>query len=132
LGVEMGIARTIGAIVFSVVIGLIMAFIFRKEEKAKKEEQMNFPDVPEKRPMSQTTFHFMTLVAILVFANWGSPSAGDTTSFWYYVFSYKWFITGAFALMLCYSLIKILKIKWQWVLSAALATISSAFIAMTF
>ena len=132
LGVEMGIARTIGAVVFSVVIGLIMAFIFRKEEKAKKEEQMNFPDVPEKRPMSQTTFHFMTLVAILVFANWGSPAAGDTTSFWHYVFTYKWYITGAFALMLCYSLIKILKIKWQWVISAALATIASAFIPMTF
>lgn len=132
LGVEMGIARTVGAILFSVVIGLIMAFIFRKEEKAKKEEQMNFPDMPEKRPVSQTIFHFMTLVAILVFANWGSPAADDTGSVWYYIFTYKWLITAAFALMLCYSLVKILKIKWQWVLSAALATTASAFIAKAF
>ncbi len=132
LGVEMGIARTVGAILFSVVIGLIMALIFRKEEKAKKEEQMNFPDMPEKRPVSQTIFHFMTLVAILVFANWGSPAADDTSSVWYYIFTYKWLITAAFALMLCYSLVKILKIKWQWVLSAALATTASAFIAKAF
>ena len=41
LGVEMGIARIVGAITFSIIIGLLMSFIFRKEEKAKKEEQMN-------------------------------------------------------------------------------------------
>lgn len=116
LGAEMGIARTIGAVGFSIIIGLIMAFIYRKEEKAKKEEQMNFPTVEEKRPMSHTSFHFFTLVAILVFANWGSPAANDTRSLWYYVYYYKWVITGGFALMLCYSLIKVLKIKWQWVL----------------
>ena len=78
LGVEMGIARTIGAISFSIIIGLIMSFIYRKEEKAKQEEQMNFPPVPEKRPLRQTAFHFFTLVAILVFANWGRPAADDS------------------------------------------------------
>lgn len=129
LGVEMGVARTVGAISFSIVIGLVMAFIYRKEEKVKKEEQMNFPDVSEKRPMKQTAFHFFTLVAILVFANWGKPASDDTSSFWYYIFTYKWFITGGFALLLCYSLIKILRIKWQWVLLGALATVSSAFLA---
>lgn len=127
LGFEMGVARTIGAVSFSIIIGLAMAFIFRKEERAKREEQMNFPDIPEKRAMSQTAFHFFTLVAILVFANWGRPAADDTSSAWYYIFTYKWYITGGFALMLCYSLIKILKIKWQWVLVAAVATIASVF-----
>ncbi|NLA49435.1 MAG: hypothetical protein GX876_08240, partial [Bacteroidales bacterium] len=83
LGVEMGVARTVGAISFSIVIGLVMAFIYRKEEKVKKEEQMNFPDVPEKRPMKQTAFHFFTLVGILVFANWGKPASDDTGSLWY-------------------------------------------------
>lgn len=132
LGAEMGIARTIGAVCFSIVIGLVMSFIYRKEEKAKKEEQMNFPEIPEKRPMKQTAFHFFSLVAILVFANWGRPAADDTSSLWYYIFSYKWFITGGFALMLCYSLIKILKIKWQWVLLGAVATAGSAFLANAF
>ena len=69
LGFEMGMARMIGAISFSIIIGLIMSFIYRKEEKAKKEEQINFPPMPEKRPMWQTSFHFFTLVLILVFAN---------------------------------------------------------------
>ena len=132
LGVEMGVARTVGAISFSIVIGLVMAFIYRKEEKTKKEEQMNFPDVPEKRPMKQTAFHFFTLVGILVFANWGSPASDDTSSVWYYIFTYKWLITGGLALLLCYSLIKILRVKWQWVLLGAFTTMSSSFLANAF
>ncbi|MBK7094223.1 MAG: permease [Saprospiraceae bacterium] len=61
LGLQMGIARTIGAVSFSVIIGLIMAFIYRKEEKVKKEEQMNIQLPAEKRPMWQTSFHFLHL-----------------------------------------------------------------------
>ncbi|HUW91674.1 MAG TPA: permease [Bacteroidales bacterium] len=125
LGFEMGVARTIGAVFFSVIIGLIMSFIYRKEEKVKKEEQMNIALQPEKRPMWQTSFHFFTLVLILVFANWGKPGEGDTSSTWYYIWAYKWYITSAFSLLLCYSLIKILKIKWQWVLGAVAATVVS-------
>ena len=60
-----------------------MAFIYRKEEKVKKEEQMNIAPLPEKRPMWQTSLHFFTLVLILVFANWGKPAEGDTSSTWY-------------------------------------------------
>ena len=71
LGVEMGVARMVGAMSFAIVIGLIMSFIYRKEEKVKQEEQMNFEAPPAHRPMQQTMFHFFTLVLILVFANWG-------------------------------------------------------------
>lgn len=129
LGTEMGVARMIGAVAFSVIIGLVMAYIFRKEEKAKKEEQMNITVPPAKRPMSQTMFHFFSLVLILIFANWGAPAAGDTSSVWYHIFTYKWYITGVFALMLAYSLIAILKIKWQWVVAGVAATILSAILA---
>ena len=125
LGFEMGVARTVGAISFSVIIGLIMAFIYRKEEKVKEEEQMNIVAPPEKRPMWQTTLHFFTLVVILVFANWGKPAEGDTSSTWFYIWSYKWYITGFFGLMLGYSLIKTLKIKWQWVFGAVVVTVTS-------
>lgn len=128
LGIEMGIARTVGAIGFSVVIGLAMAFIFRKEEKAKQEEQMNIVPPPEKRPMWQTSFHFFTLVLILVFANWGAPSASDK-GLWVLIFSYKWYITGIFALMLCWSLIRILKLRPLWVGVGAVITIVSVFLA---
>ena len=129
LGLEMGVARTVGAVSFSVLIGLVMAFIYRKEEKAKKEEQMNITAPPEKRPMWQTSLHFFTLVLILVFANWGKPAEGDTSSAWYYLWYYKWYITGFFSLVLGYSLIKILKIKWQWVLGAVVVTVASVILA---
>lgn len=132
LGWEMGVARTIGAIGFAIVIGLVMSFIYRKEERVKKEEQMNFPPVQEKRPLGQTAFHFFTLVAILIFANWGKPASGDTTSAWYYLLTFKWFITGGLALLLCYSLVRFLKIKWHWVLLGAVATIGSIFPAKSF
>jgi len=128
LGFEMGVARVIGAVVFSVVIGLIMSLVYRNEEKQKREDQMNLMVEPEGRPMWQTMTHFFTMVLILVFANWGSPAANDTSSAWYYIYSYKWYITGFFSLVLAWSLIKILKIKWQWVLAAAVVTVVSVFL----
>ena len=128
LGMELGVARFIGAVLFSVVIGVTMSLIYRKEEKAKREEQMNFPDVPETRPMWQTSLHFFTLVLILVFANWGAPGAGDTTSAWHFIWANKWIITGIFGLVLVWSMIYILKLKpWQ-VLAGAAITVLSAFL----
>ncbi|MCU0378723.1 MAG: permease [Bacteroidales bacterium] len=132
LGFEMGVARTIGAASFSIIIGLAMAFIYRKEERIKKEEQMNIVPQPEKRPMWQTSSHFFTLVLILVFANWGAPSQGDTSGTWYLIWSYKWHITGFFSLVLAWSLIKILKIKWQWVLAAVAVTVISILLSNAF
>ena len=124
LGIEMGIARVVGAVLFSIVIGLAMAFIFRKEEKVKKEQQMNIVPPPEKRPMWQTAFHFFTLVLILVFANWGAPASGDT-GLWQTIFAYKWYVVGVLSLLLCWSLIRILKLKAVWVLLGAVITVVS-------
>jgi len=132
LGFEMGVARTIGAVLFAVVIGSLMSLIYRKEERAKREEQMNFPEIPEKRPLWQTAFHFFVLVLILVFANWGAPANGDIQGAWHFIWTYKWYITGGFGLLLAYSLIRILKIRWQWVLYAVLATGVAAFLAATY
>jgi uncharacterized membrane protein YraQ (UPF0718 family) len=126
LGFEIGLARVIGAVFFAVIIGLIMSFIYRKEEKLKREEQMNFPDMPEKRPMWQTAFHFFTLVLILVFANWGKPGEEVTSGGWYWIWSNKWFITSVFGIFLVFSLVYILKIKWQFVLAVAVLTAISA------
>ena len=131
LGFEMGVARTVGAVLFAVVIGLLMSFFFRKEEKAKKEAQMNIIPPPEKRPVWQTAFHFFTLVLILVFANWGAPSASDT-GLWNSIFTYKWYITGALALLLCWSLVRILKLCLLWVSLGAVATAVAAILANLF
>lgn len=126
LGFEMGVARIIGAVTFAIVIGSIMSIIYRKEEKAKKEEQMNIQLPPEARPMWQTSFHFFILVLILVFANWGKPSSDDTSGLWFFIWSNKWYITSIFGLGLVYSLIRILHIKWWWVIGAAVVTAVSA------
>lgn len=131
LGPEMGVARIIGAVLFSVIIGLAMSFIFRNEEKAKKEEQMNIVPPPEKRPMWQTSFHFFTLILILVFANWGAPDSSDT-GLWNSIFTYKWHVVGALSLLLCWSLVKILKLRTLWVVIGAMATIVSAILANLF
>ena len=131
LGVELGVARMIGAVCFSVVIGLAMAIIFRKEEQVKKEQQMNIVPPPEKRPMRQTALHFFTLVAILVFANWGAPAATDT-GLWQFVFTYKWYFTAGFGLLLCWSLVRVLKLKFAWVAAAAATTLLSAWLATVF
>jgi uncharacterized membrane protein YraQ (UPF0718 family) len=122
LGFEMGLARVVGAVLFAVVIGSAMALFYRKEEKAKKEQQINFPSTPEKRPLWQTAFHFFTLVFILVFANWGKPDNGVTQGGWYWLWANKWHLTSAFALLLTFSLIYILKLKWQYVSFVALIT----------
>ena len=133
LGIEMGIARVVGAVSFSVIIGLAMSFIFRKEEKAKKEEQMNIVLPAEKRPVWQTAFRFFTLVLILVFANWGAPAASDK-GLWFYLFSYKWYITGGLGILLCGALVGVLKLPvWKVLLAAVLtgmaAILSNLFIA---
>ena len=126
LGFEMGLTRVFGAVVFAVVIGSIMSIIYRKEEKIKRDEQMNFPDIPEKRPMWQTSLHFFTLVLILVFANWGKPGDDTSGGIWYWIWANKWVITSVFSVILALSMIYILKIKWWHVVMAVIATVLSA------
>lgn len=74
LGLELGIARAVGAVGFSVVIGLIMHFIYRKEELAKANAQMAMPEPEVARPLWQNALFFAVMVGVLVFANWGSPN----------------------------------------------------------
>jgi uncharacterized protein len=128
LGFEMGLARVIGAVVFAILTGSIMAIIYRREEREKAREQLDFPEVPETRPLWQTSLHFFTLVLILVFANWGKPEDGDTGSVWYLLWANKWYITGVFGLILVYSMISILKMKGWQVLLGAVITMVSAFL----
>jgi uncharacterized membrane protein YraQ (UPF0718 family) len=125
LGLELGIARIIGAVVFSIVIGLIMAFIYRKEEKEKAEAQLTMPEVEESRPIWQTALHFFILVAILVFVNWGKP-ADTTEGFWYFMFANKWFITGLFGIAFAFSMIYLIKVKKLYVILGTVAVILSA------
>ncbi len=116
LGPELGIARVVGAVSFSVIVGLLMQFFFRKEEKAKRQALV-LPEAEESRPLWQTAYHFFVLVAILVFANWGRPA--DAEGFWLLVWQLKWWITGFFGLLYVVSLLFVLKLdKFQVVLAS--------------
>lgn len=74
LGLEMGIARSVGAILFSVIIGVAMNLIFHKEEEEKSKIQAELPDTEVSRPLWQNAVYFAVMIGILVFANWGAPN----------------------------------------------------------
>jgi hypothetical protein len=74
LGMKMGIARAVGAVSFSIIIGLIMHFIYRKEENEKANGQMNTPEPEVKRLLWQNALFFAVMIGILVFANWGNTN----------------------------------------------------------
>lgn len=91
LGLEIGVARTFGAIAFSIIIGLLMHFIFRNEPHNGKMQTLE----EESRPLWQSGLFFFVMVAILVFANWGNP---QSSSGWFYeIYQIKWTLTSIFA-----------------------------------
>lgn len=111
IGLEMGVARTLGAIGFSIVIGGIMEFIYRNEEKQKKEDTMNIVVPEDSRPFWQNVSLFFTLVLILVFANWGKPTGASNNNFFYIVWNIKWYLVGFFFLFLSFGLNKFFSVK---------------------
>lgn len=69
LGFDVGLGRAIGAIIFSVVIGLIMASLFRKEETVKDAAAFDaLVGEADGKPVWQQLLFFAVLVAILIFA----------------------------------------------------------------
>ena len=69
LGFDLGLARAIGAIFFSIIIGLIMAFIWRKEEseKEKNASELILPESEKPKHEGITILYFAVLVGILLF-----------------------------------------------------------------
>ncbi len=130
LGAELGLARAIGAVLFSVIIGGIMHFIYRKEEHAKAlEVQEVYVEADDKppRPLWQTVLYFLSMSAILVFANWAKPA--DATGIWHALFSVKWELTAFFALLLGFTLWKFLGVK---LLKVVLGSVPILLIALFF
>lgn len=126
LGLELGIARAVGAIGFSVVIGLAMHFIYRKEEQAKADATAHLPEAEVKRPLWQTTSYFAAMIGILVFANWGKPMADD--GMWRAVWQLKWLITSGFAVGLGFILVRWLGVAWWRVVVVGAVTIAVALV----
>ena len=98
LGTEMGIARAVGAVTFSIVIGLLMHLFFRTEEMEKLADAAAMPEPEVARPLWQNALFFASMVGILVFANWARPI--ETTGLWYAIYVLKWSITALFAIAL--------------------------------
>jgi uncharacterized protein len=93
LGWQLGLARAVGAILFAVVIGLLMSWIFCKDEQNREECQMHLPDEDEKqRTLFQDALFIFTMVLILIFAAFAEPSP-DSQQIWITIYSMKWYIT---------------------------------------
>lgn len=112
LGLELGLARILGAVGFSVVIGLIMALIFRREETARQMAAPAPIAVPEgtpQRSLMTTILFFGLMVAVLVFANWAKD---EHVAWWSAIYHIKWYLTAAGALALAIVIVRIIGLAW--------------------
>ncbi len=74
LGFDLGLWRALGAIGFGIVVGVVMAAIFRKEEREREALAMQMPAPPKpRRPVWQTALYFSAMLAFLVFSDWYNP-----------------------------------------------------------
>jgi uncharacterized membrane protein YraQ (UPF0718 family) len=121
LGPEMGIARAVGAIVFSVVIGLAMHYMFRREELDKAAAQAAVVGAEPARPLWRNGLYFAAMVLILVFANWGKPV--ESTGAWHALYSAKWAITGGIGILFGLMLIAWFGIAWWKILTSAVPVV---------
>lgn len=105
LGWQLGLARAIGAILFSVIIGLLMHFIFLKEERARHATgDFAVQEIKEARSLWQISLYFFSMVAVLVFANWAKPL--QDTGVWASIYKHKWLITDISLIILFLMLVK--------------------------
>jgi len=80
LGFDIGFARALGAISFAFFIGLLMATVFRKEEKKKAEAMLHMPEsADDGRPLWKTALYFLSMILLLVFSDWYNPGAATVT-----------------------------------------------------
>jgi uncharacterized membrane protein YraQ (UPF0718 family) len=100
LGWELGLARAIGAVIFAVITGLLMAFFFRKDDAARALGQMYLPDDEQKgRTLGQESLFMLSLVLILVFAAFAKPAPGSS-GLWNGIFAAKWYVTAGLLIIL--------------------------------
>jgi hypothetical protein len=100
LGWQLGLARAVGAVLFAIITGLLMALFFRKEDAARTSGQIYLPDQDERgRTLTQDALFMLTMVLTLVFAAFSKPVAGET-GIWPFIFAAKWYITAGLLIFL--------------------------------
>ena len=124
LGPALGIGRAVGAVLFSIIIGLLMYLIFRKEERAKAEAAMMLPEQEVERPLWQNVIYFASMVGILISATWGKPA--EPEGVWNAIYSVKWYLTGGFAALLGILLVAWFQVKAYKAVVAGAAVLALA------
>ncbi len=106
LGLQLGFARAVGAVLFAFLIGLAMHLIYRREDEARTTDAAMFNGLREAggRTLGRTALYMASMIGILVFVNW-APSRGSLSA-WDFIYRFKYAIVGAFALLLAYSLVR--------------------------
>ena len=105
-GWKLGLARAVGAILFSILIGLAMALIFRKDDAKRAADARMFTGPMEKpaRSLGQMIVYMASMIGILVFVNWADSKGGSGA--WDAIYSAKWWIAAVFAAVLAYTVVK--------------------------
>ncbi len=126
LGWKLGLARAVGAVLFSIIIGLLMQWIFRRED-AERTSGGSFSGAGEAdRPLWQTSLYFAAMICVLVFANWGRPESSQ--GLWHAIFTAKWIITAVFGLLFAAVLITWWQLSWVKVTAVSIAVTLAALI----
>jgi len=121
LGFKIGLARALGAITFSVAIGLLMSIFFKKKEESQNQDDFLSKEEPkESRPLGKMALYFAAMIGILVFLNWAK--ADRSVQAWYFIYRIKWFLSGALLLAFVTMLVKWFKKEElkEWVLSTGI------------
>jgi uncharacterized protein len=109
LGLQLGIARAVGAVAFAFVVGILMALLFRREEAERQKDGADpfaaaAAAQASPRPPWQDALFLATMVAILVFANWGASN--EAVGFFAAVYRVHWPLTAALLLALSWMMFR--------------------------
>jgi len=120
LGLELGAARAVGAIIFAVVIGLLMQVIFRREELERANGGLVFPEDAGSHPLWQTAVYFALMIGVLVFANWGRPDV--EIGVWHAIWMLRWPVTALLSALLGVALVLWFGLRWWHFASVGIPT----------
>jgi len=126
LGMELGVARAVGAITFSVLVGLLMHVIFRGEPSENADPQMDASQPETGRALWQTVVYMASMVGILVFVNWGRPAT--SIGFWHAIFAHKWMITAVFAGLFAVVLGSWFGVRWWRLIAVSVPVLACSFL----
>ncbi len=102
LGAKIGLARAVGAVAFSIIIGLVMQLLFGREAEKNGSQEDFAPsdETKDEKPLWKTALYFAAMIGILVSINWAK--ADPSMKAWYFIYRMKWIIGGALILLLAW------------------------------